>query len=104
MKIVPTESVRYLRHNPSDDRYFPAPYKATDEQIESVLYVTELWDDEHGGFLQYDEDTERVIVTFDEIKRSFEDWDQSDEDQHYDDVHDYIRDCIDNGYHPCELI
>lgn len=99
MKIVPVNSAEMLL----PIGRFPHPFDATDEQLESVLYEAENWI-EDGKWLTYTDDT-RIIVTFDEIRKAFEAWDQSeeDEDSRYDDVHDYLRDCIGNGYHPVEL-
>ena len=38
MRIVSAERVTYSRSHG-----FPAPYEATDEQLRSTEYVTELW-------------------------------------------------------------
>lgn len=103
MKIVPVNAVEYLRYNPDDNHRFPSPFEATDEQLRSVPYIAEVWSDD-TGIIDYDFDTERVIVSFDEIRTSFEAWDQSVEECPYTDVYEYLRDCIDHGYHPCELL
>ena len=103
MKIVPVTSVEYLRHTPSDNASFPNPFEATQEQFRSVLYVAECWSDDNG-IIDYDFNTERLVVTFDEIEKSFDKWDQSVEECPYDNVYDYLADCIDNGIHPCKLL
>ena len=104
MKIVPCTSVDLLRWKEKEE--FPNPWEATDEQLESVLYVAEIWDSD--GELVHVDRNHMIVVSFDEIKKSFDEWDQDsdefmEEDEHYNDVHDYIRDCIDHGYHPCRL-
>lgn len=103
MKIVPASSVVWLR----DEGLFPAPWKATDEQIRSVDYVAELWYD--NGVPVHVKKDQLIVVTFDEIIKDFDDWDQDKdemlgEDERYDTVYDYLADCIDHGYHPCKII
>ena len=103
MKIVPCNSVVWLR----DEGLFPVPWKATEEQMRSVLYIAELWS-EDGAYVKTKND-EVIVVTFDEISKDFDEWDQDHdeclgEDERYATVYDYLVDCIDHGYHPCKLI
>lgn len=103
MKIVPVTAVEYLRTQPGDNVRFPNPYDATEEQLRSVPYIAEVWSDD-DGIIDYDFDTERIVITFDEILADFNAWDQSEDDSHYDNVYEYLRECIDNGFHPCKLL
>lgn len=103
MKIVPIENIVFLRDSSIDNNRFPHPYEATDEQLSSALYCAEIWQDRDGKYINYDYNKEYIIVTFDEIKESFDEWDQSEDDEKYDNVYDYLRDCIDNGYHPVKV-
>ena len=103
MKIVPITAVEYLRHNSNDDKHFPNPWEATQEQLRSVPYIAEVWSDD-TGIIDYDFDTERIVVTFDEIADDFRKWDQTVEECPYENVYDYLSDCIDNGLHPCKLL
>ena len=120
MKIVPVENITYLRPyacsfrsdcskcpNHGIDCLFSHPYKATDEELRSVPYLTEIWY-ENGKHVDFDSHNECIIVTFEEIKKSFNEWNQSedellDTDEHYDTVYDWMRDCIDNGLHPVSI-
>lgn len=104
MKILPIESVELLRLHPSDDVRFPNPYDATEEQLRSVDYVTELWP--MTGPLLHVSDDRCIVVTFDDLRQSFDGWEQDtdpllDTDERYATVYDWIRDCIDHGFHPC---
>lgn len=106
MRILPVESVQYLRYNANDNARFPNPYDATDEQLRSVEYVTELWP-MCGPLLHVDSD-KCIVVTFDELSRSFDEWEQPtdpalDTDERYETVYDWLRDCIDHGLHPCTV-
>ncbi len=121
MKIVPSDSVTFLRPyscsvrsdcskcpNRSVDCLFPHPYKATEEELRSVPYIAKIWfeDGKHVDFNSY---TECIIVTFEDIMKSFNEWNQSedellDTDERYDSVYDWMRECIDNGLHPCKVI
>lgn len=103
MKIVPVTAVEYLRYNSNDDKRFPNPWEATKDQLQSVPYIAEVWSDD-TGIIDYDFDTERIVVTFDEIRKNFEAWDQTAEECPYNNVYDYLADCIDNGLHPCKLL
>lgn len=103
MKIVSASSVEYLRWQPGDTRNFPNPWEATHEQLRSVPYIAECWYD-GKRFVDYDFDTERIVVTFDELLADFEKWDQTVEECPYSDVYEYLGDCIDNGLHPCKLL
>lgn len=121
MKIVPSESVKYLRPyscsvrsdcskcpNNGTDCLFAHPYKATEEQLRSVLYDAELWF-ENGKHVDFDSHNESIIVTFEDIEKSFNEWNQEedellDENERYESVYDWLRECIDNGLHPCEII
>ena len=102
MKIVPVEKIIFLRNTCIDNSRFPNPYDATDEQLRSVLYCAEAWQ-ENGKYIHYDYTKEYVIVTFDEISKSFEKWDQTEEEDKYDTVYDWLRDCIDYGFHPVSI-
>lgn len=102
MRILQDKSVKFLRHTPSDDSRFPNPWEASNEQLESVDYIAEIWP-MSGPLLHVDDDM-RIVVTFSELKQSYDEWDQSDMDEPYDSVHDWIRDCIDHGIHPCSII
>lgn len=99
MKIVPSASVVWLR----DEGLFPPPWKATDDQIKSVPYIAELWTDDDGKTIHVNDD-QLIVISFDEISRSFDEWEQEEEDYRYENVYDYLRDCIDHGYHPCKVI
>ena len=121
MKIYPIESVQYLRPYSCDfrsdcskcdayrrDCHFPNPYNATDKELESVPYITEVWSD-GDGLIDYDFDTQRIVVTFAELLDDFNNWNQSADplmsnDERYDSVYDWIRECIDNGLHPCRIL
>ena len=121
MKIVPCEKVEYLRPyscsfrsdcskctSHRTDCLFAHPYKATEEELRSVSYVTEIWF-EHGKHVDFNSHTECIIVTFDEIKASFDEWNQGedemlDSDERYETVYDWLRECIDNGLHPCKIL
>ena len=96
MKIVPIEKVIYFYDLPEPDAFH-----ATPEQMETYLYDVEGGWGTFDNPVKYDEETERIIVTFDDIKESFDSWDQEelDEAERYTDVHDYIQDCIGHGYH-----
>lgn len=72
------------------DDFFPG--NPTDKQLEETLYDVEAWLSELS-------DDQRAILTFDEVKQWFDTWDQEDDEAKYDDVHDYIRDCLRNGIH-----
>lgn len=103
MKIVPCTSVLWLR----DEGLFPVPWEATDEQISSVDYITELWS--VNGEPVHVKNDQLIVVTFDEISKDFDEWDQDNdellgEDERYDTVYEYMRECIDHGYHPCRII
>ena len=120
MKIVPSESVTFLRPyscsyrsdcskcpNKGTDCLFPHPYKASEEEMRSVPYVTEIWF-ENGKHIDFDSHNECIIVSFDEIEKSFIEWNQEedellDKDERYETVYDWMRDCIDNGLHPCRI-
>lgn len=106
MRIVSADKVDYLRFDQSEANRFPNPYDATDEQIESVPYVTEIWP--MIGPLLHVADDLRIIVTFAELKQSFDEWEQGgdpllDTNERYTSAHDWIRDCIDHGLHPCHV-
>ena len=103
MKIVPVSAVEYLRCNSSDSSQFPNPWEATHEQLRSVPYIAECWYND-TGFVNYDFDMERIVVTFDDIANDFNKWDQTVEECPYDNVYEYLGDCIDNGLHPCKLL
>lgn len=96
MRIVSAERVTYSRSHG-----FPAPYEATEEQLRSTEYVTELWP-MSGPLLHVDESL-MIVVTFDELSRSFDEWDQIEDEEKYQTVFDWLRDCIDNGLHPCTV-
>ena len=96
MKFVPCSDVTYLRDNCHDDSRFPNPHDATNEVLESVPYLAELWWDADGVYVR-PSDGWCVVVTFDEIRQFFGDPDDYEE---WDNVYDYLRDCIDNGFHP----
>jgi len=103
MRIVPASSVQYLRDTVTDSDRFPNPWDASNEQLESVLYCAEIWS--NCDKVTHCNSDELVIVTFSEISESFDLWDQSDlaDDEKYADVHDYLRDCIDHGFHPVKM-
>lgn len=119
MKILPIDKVKYLRpyacSSRSDctacsafgrDCHFPNPYKATKQELESVPYVTELWPLSAGEPLLHLDHDHVCVVTFDELQASFDEWEQDadpllGEDERYADVYEWMRDCIDNGFHPC---
>jgi len=106
MRIVSTAKVDYLRQTPSNAVRFPNPYEATDEQIESVPYVTEIWP--MSGPLLHVANDLCIVVTFAELKQSFDEWEQDDDplldtNERYASAHDWIRDCIDHGFHPCHV-
>lgn len=106
MRIVPLSSVEYLRQYCGDNSRFPDPYTATEEQMQSVPYVAEVWATS-SGIVHYDFMTERVIVSFDEIRTMFDNWKKTEEfkEDYPSDctVYEWLRDCIDSGFHPCEL-
>lgn len=97
MKIVPMTKVSFSR-----DHGFPAPYDATDEQLRSTEYVTELWP--MCGPLLHVGNDKCIVVTFDELSRSFDEWEQVEDEEKYQTVLDWLRDCIDHGLHPCTII
>lgn len=119
MKIVPVENITFLRPYacsfrsdcskcPSfgKDCHFPNPYNATDSDLRSVPYLAELWGDENGRIIDCS-DNERIIISFNEINAEFESM-KSEPDSHVADygwetVYDYLRDCIDNGFHPVSV-
>ena len=103
MKIVPVENITFLRNTCIDNNRFPNPYDATDEQLRSVLYCAEVWQDDKGRYVHFDYNKEYIIVTFDEISKNFDEWDQTEEDYKYDTVYDWLRDCIDYGFHPVSI-
>ena len=99
MRIVPLSNVDYLRSHPNDSSRFPSPFWATDRQLESVEYVAELWWDDDGVPYHISDDF-RIVVTFDDIEQFYDTTPDGYDDWHGD-VHAYLRDCIDNGFHPC---
>ena len=124
MRIVPIESVTYLRpyacSSRSDchkcpsfgrDCHFPHPYKATNEELKSVPYLAELWADEAGRMVGT-HDSEAVILSFDEINEEYirmkndpsEEYMSKEEfNEVYPNVFEYLRACIDQGLHPCAV-
>lgn len=126
MKKLPRSSVQYLRpyscSSKADctkcpsfgrDCHFPNPYNATKQELESVPYITELWNDDDGKIIGTDEDT-AVVVTFGELRKEYDNMNANVEndgymsreefDECWPDVYAWLRDCIDNGYHPCSII
>lgn len=103
MQIVPNTAVEYLRYNSNDATRFPNPWEATQEQLRSVPYIAEVWSDE-TGLIHYDASNEVIVVSFDDIMKDFEAWDQTVEECPYDNVYEYLADCIDHGLHPCKLL
>lgn len=98
MRIVPLSNVDYLRSHPNDSSRFPSPFWATDRQLESVEYITELWWGDDGEPVHTNDD-ERIVVTFDEIDELYRSMPDDFDDWHS--PHAFLRDCIDNGFHPC---
>lgn len=124
MKILPLESVEYLRPYacsyrsdcskcPSfgKDCHFPNPYNATKEQLASVPYIAELWEDDAGNVVGTPDDG-AVVITFDEIREEYERMRASSMtdgirecfNEEWPDVYAYLRDCIDQGLHPCSIL
>lgn len=124
MKILPLESVQYLRpyacSHRSDcstcpshgkDCHFPNPYNATNKELESVPYICEVY--AKDGNQNETDDTHAVVLTFDEIVEDYNEM-KNDPlvpegirecmDEEWPDVYAYLRDCIDNGLHPCTII
>ena len=110
MKILPIESVEYLRINATDDSRFPNPDDATDEQLRSVPYICEVYTKDGKSFETTA--TTAVVLTFAEIEADYYDMkanlspDAFREcfNEEYSDVYDYIRDCIDQALHPCRIL
>lgn len=59
------------------------------DDMEKVMYAAEAWMNDGSD----------AIISFDEIRDWFDGWDQSENDDRYDDVHDYIWDCLGYGFH-----
>lgn len=125
MKILPLDSVQYLRPYPCSSRsvcskcpsfgrdcHFPNPYHATKNELESVPYIAEIWTDDDGNVVGTP-DNGAVVLSFDEIRAEYDRM-KSDPSEEYmskeefnevlPDVYAYLRDCIDNGLHPCTII
>ena len=96
MRIVSCDRITYSR-----DHGFPAPWEASDTQLQSTDYVTELWP--MTGPLLHVSDDLRIVVSFDDLRQSFDDWEQGDDSERYATVFDWLRDCIGNGLHPCTV-
>ena len=126
MKILPIDSVEYLRpyacSSRSDcakcpsfgkDCHFPNPYKATKQELSSVPYIAELWTTDDGKTVGTPDDG-AVVITFDEIRKEYDRMNANVETDGYmsreefneswPDVYAYLRDCIDNGLHPCTIV
>ena len=72
-------------------RFASVSWDVSDEDLENAFYAAEAWADGMDA-----------VITFEEIRVWFDGWDQSEEDDAYSDVHDYIRDCLGNGFHMLE--
>ena len=108
MKYLPKYSVELLRPTGNWNAKFPHPYEATEEQLRNTLYITESWTDPATGKYYRWTDRKCIVVTFDEIKATYDSWDQSelDEDERYSSVYDWLRDAfMDKGgvFQPCRL-
>lgn len=108
MQYLPKHSVELLRPNGNWNAKFPHPYEATEEQLRSTLYITESWTDPATGKYYRWTDSKYVVVSFDEIKATYDHWDQSeyDESERYHSVYDWLRDAfMDKGgvFQPCRL-
>ena len=108
MNIYPKTSVELLRPTGNWNARFPSPNDATEEELRSALYVTEVWFDPVTGKYCKQTNSKYVVVTFDDIKATYDNMDQSDysEVEQYHSVYDWLRDCFaDNGgaFHPCRL-
>lgn len=98
MKVLPHDKVVFFYDIEGVDAYH-----ATNDQMETYLYAVEGGWTVNGENVQCDDDTEYIVVTFADIKAWFDTWDQVDDEYVYDDVHDYIADCIGNGFHIVRL-
>ena len=98
MRIVSVDHVDYLRSHPFDSSRFPSPFWVTDAQLEAVEYITELWWSDDGEPIHTTDD-ERIVVTFDEIAELYASTPEDLNEWHS--PHAFLRDCIDNGFHPC---
>lgn len=108
MQYLPKHSVELLRPTGNWNAKFPHPYEATEEQLRNTLYITESWTDPATGKYYRWTDSKYVVVSFDEIKATYDSWDQSeyDESERYHSVYDWLRDAfMDKGgvFQPCRL-